>query len=185
MAWTIDPAHARIGFAVRHMMLSTVRGEFTRFDGQVELDEDDPTAARVDLTIDAASIDTRNEMRDQHLRSDDFLAAERYPELRFRSTRVERLDEHRARLHGQLTIRGVTRPVTLEARYEGRAVSPWGTLSAGFRLEGRLNRKDWGLTWNQALESGGLLVGEEVRLDIEVELIRQAESAPVAEPAFA
>ncbi len=175
MAWQIDNAHTHIQFSVRHMMISTVRGEFEQFSGSVALDETNPENSTVEIQIDAASINTRVEDRDNHLKSPDFLNAAEYPHLTFKSTRVERTGEDTARLHGDLTIRDVTRPVALDVKYLGQAKSPWGTLSAGFTGKTTINRKDWDLTWNQALETGGVLVGEDITIEIELELVKQAE----------
>ena len=182
MAWQIDSAHSEIQFSARHMMISKVRGTFETFTGTVELDEKNPEAAVVDVTVDLTSINTREDQRDAHLRSADFFDVDNHPQAHFRSTKVERTGDKRAKLTGDLTIRGVTKPVTLDVVYEGMAKSPWGTMSAGFSASGKLNRKDWGLNWNQALETGGVLVGEEIQLNIEVELVKQpeAEAAAVA-----
>ena len=179
MAWHIDPAHSEIQFSAKHMMIATVRGKFTRFTGTIDADEQDPTAAQVAVEIETASIDTGNEQRDAHLRSPDFLNVEHYPRITFTSTNVERLDEEHGRLHGELTIRDVTRPVVLEVEYAGMAKSPWGTTSAGFSAKTKINRKDWGLNWNVALETGGWLVSDEITIAIEVELVRQPEQADV------
>ena len=177
MAWQIDPSHSEIQFSVRHMMISTVRGRFKKFSGTVEADDQNPTSARVEVQIDAASIDTSDEQRDAHLRSPDFLNVERYPYITFKSTKVERVDARHGKLSGDLTIRDVTRPVVLDVEYAGTAKSPWGTISAGFSAHTRINRKDWGLNWNVALETGGWLVSDEIRVDIEVELVKQLEQA--------
>jgi polyisoprenoid-binding protein YceI len=176
MNWKIDPAHTQIEFSVRHMMIAKVRGSFERFDGTVALDETDPEATQVTVAVEAASINTREPNRDNHLRSADFLQAADYPTVDFQSTRVERTGERTAKLHGELTIRGVTRPVTLDVEFLGFAKSPWGTFSAGFAARGKINRKDWNLTWNQALETGGVLVGEEIEITVELELIRQEQN---------
>jgi polyisoprenoid-binding protein YceI len=184
MNWQIDPAHSHIAFSVRHMMVAKVRGEFTRFDGAITLDEGRPDRTQVSIRIDAASIDTRLEARDQHLRSADFLDAEVYPSVDFVSRQVELLGSDRARLEGDLTIRGVSRPVVLDVEYSGQAQSPWGTTSAGFSATTRLRRKDWGLNWNQALETGGWLVGDEITVTIELELVKKPEEMEtVAVPA--
>src|SRR5690554_2473768 len=180
MAWQIDPAHSSIQFTVRHMMISNVRGQFDRFEGTIDLDEENPENTRVHVEIDASSINTRANQRDNHLRSADFLDVEKYPKLVFESTRVERTGENTARLHGDLTIRDVTRPVTLDVEYLGQAKSPWGTTSAGFNARTKINRKDWNLTWNQALETGGVLVGDEIKIAIELELIKQEASQEAA-----
>jgi polyisoprenoid-binding protein YceI len=182
MAWHIDASHSEIQFAVRHMMISTVRGRFKTFSGVVEGDEQNPTAARVQVEIDVASIDTGDEKRDAHLRSPDFFDAEAYPKMIFRSTGVEQRDDQHGRLHGELTIRDVTKPVVLDVEYAGMAKSPWGTTSAGFSAETKINRKDWGLNWNVALETGGWLVSDEIKINIELELVQQpAEAAQEGE----
>lgn len=179
MAWKIDPAHSAIHFTVRHMMIANVRGEFERFTGTVELDVEHPENTRVAVEIDAASINTREPQRDAHLRSADFLDVENYPHIIFKSTRVERTGETTARLHGDLTIRGTTHPVVLDVEHTGIVTSPWGHRSAGFEARTKLNRKDWGLTWNKALEAGGVLVGDEIKIEIELELIEEAAAAAV------
>ncbi len=179
MAWQIDPVHTHIQFSARHMMISKVRGEFERFSGTVNLDEEHPERTSVFMQIEAASINTRNVDRDNHLKSPDFLNAAQYPYLTFQSTRVERTGEHTARLYGDLTIRDVTRPVVLEVAFVGKAKSPWGTVSAGFSGQTTINRKEWGLTWNQALETGGVLVGDEIAVDVELELIEVPEKQAV------
>jgi polyisoprenoid-binding protein YceI len=184
MAWQIDPAHSEITFAVRHMMISTVRGRLEKFTGMVNFDEKNPAATTVDVQIEAASINTKEAQRDGHLRSPDFLEADKYPYLTFKSTRVEVLDDRRAKLHGDLTIRNITKPVALNVEYSGMAKSPWGTYSAGFSAQTKINRKDWNLTWNQALETGGVLVGDEVTILIELEIVKlleqEAQRAAVA-----
>jgi polyisoprenoid-binding protein YceI len=173
MNWTIDNAHSRIDFKVRHMMISTVRGEFENFEGTIDFNEENPEQTTVDVTIDAASINTRAEDRDNHLRSQDFLYVEKHPEIHFRSKRVELIDDEHALLIGDLTIRGESREVELDVEYQGMAKSPWGSVSAGFSATTSFNRKEWGLQWNQALETGGVLVGDRVDVNIEVELIKQ------------
>jgi len=182
MTWQIDPAHSQIQFSARHMMVSKIRGAFTRFDGTIALDEARPERTQVAITIDAASIDTRLEARDTHLRSADFLDAERYPTIEFVGRRIERTGDDRARMVGDLTIRGVTKEVALDVVYAGQAKSPWGTTSAGFSARTTIQRKDWGLNWNQAIETGGFLVGDDIAIDIELELIEQADE--VMEPAL-
>jgi polyisoprenoid-binding protein YceI len=181
MAWQIDPAHSAIQFSVRHMMITNVRGEFEKFGGVIEADLEHPEEATVDIQIEANSINTREDRRDAHLRSADFLDAEHYPVLTFKSKRVERTGEASGRLIGDLTIRGEAHEVALEVDYLGQAKSPWGATSAGFEARTRLNRKDWGLNWNQALETGGVLVGDLINVEIELELIKQEEAVVVAE----
>lgn len=179
MLWTIDPAHSRIEFLVRHMMISKVRGLFDQFSGTVALDEENPENTFVEVQIEAASINTRDERRDAHLRSADFFDAENYPYLTFRSKDVKRLGENAARMTGDLTIRGTTHAVVMDVEFNGIAKSPWGTESAGFTAHTKINRKDWNLTWNQALETGGVLVGDDIEINIELELIKQPESVGV------
>ena len=181
--WAIDGAHSSIGFTVRHMVISKVRGRFTRWSGTIAMDEKDPTSAAVEITIEPGSVDTGVEQRDSHLRSPDFFDVERYPTMTYRSTRIEKAGEGEYRVTGDLTMHGVTRPVTLEVEFAGSAKDPWGGLRAGFSARGSLDRKEFGLTYNQLLETGGVVVGEKVDLDIEVEAVKQA--APVREPAAA
>ncbi|MCB0200565.1 MAG: polyisoprenoid-binding protein [Anaerolineae bacterium] len=176
MPWQTDPSHTRIEFVARHMMLSKVRGEFQDFDVDFQIDPERPEAASVEARIKTASVNTRDEKRDDHLRSPDFFNAEKYPEMVFRSTRVERTGEKNAKLHGNLTIRDLTKPVVLDVTYLGRSKSPWGTTSAGFAASTRINREDWGLTWNVALESGGWLVGKEIAISIEAEFVMQPDN---------
>ncbi|MCE7983375.1 MAG: polyisoprenoid-binding protein [Caldilinea sp. CFX5] len=173
MAWQIDNGHSHIQFSARHMMLAKVRGEFQKFSGTVNLDENNPVNTTVDIQIDAASINTRDEQRDGHLKSPDFLEVAAHPYLTFKSTAVNVIGSNTAKLAGDLTIRGVTKPVTLDVEYVGKSKSPWGTENYGFEAHTKINRKDWGLTWNVALETGGILVGEELAIDIELELVKQ------------
>jgi polyisoprenoid-binding protein YceI len=175
MAWQIDASHSHIDFSVRHMMISKVRGQFTRFSGVVDMNEEDLTASRVEVQIEAASIDTRDAQRDAHLTSADFLNVEQYPYLTFKSTRIEQVNATHGRIIGDLTIRDVTREVVLDVEYAGQSKSPWGTTSAGFSAQTKINRKDWGLVWNVALETGGVLVGEEITIGIELEIVNQVE----------
>ncbi len=174
MSWQIDNAHSQIQFTVRHMMISKVRGSFEKFSGTVALDETTPANTLVDVQIETSSINTREPQRDGHLRSPDFFNSEAFPLMTFKSKRVDVVDGHHAKLIGELTIRDVTREVTLDVEYLGQAKSPWGTTSAGFTATTKINRKDWNLTWNQMLETGGVLVGEEVEISIELELVKQA-----------
>jgi len=159
------------------MMISTVRGRFNTFSGTVEADEKNLRNAQVQVEVDVSSIDTGDDKRDAHLRSPDFFNAEEFPTMTFKSSRIEQLDDQHGRLHGELTIRDVTKPVVLNVEYAGMAKSPWGTTSAGFSAESRINRKDWGLNWNVALETGGWLVSDEIRISVEVELVQQVEQA--------
>jgi polyisoprenoid-binding protein YceI len=178
MSWTIDSAHSEVNFTVRHMMISNVRGRFEKFTGAVDFDEDYPANTTVDVQIEAASISTRDAQRDGHLRSPDFLDAEKFPYLTFKSKRVDVLDAQHARLVGDLTIRDLTREVTLDVEYSGMSKSPWGSTNAGFTASTKISRKDWNLNWNVALETGGWLVGDEIKIDLEMEIIQQAELVP-------
>jgi polyisoprenoid-binding protein YceI len=175
--WNLDTVHSGIDFTVRHMVVSKVRGRFAKFSGSVALDEGDLTRSVVEATIDTSSIDTGTAQRDDHLRSADFFDVERFPEIRFRSTRIEKLGADRYRLTGELTIRDVTRPITLEAEYGGRGKDPWGNERVGFTAKGTLDRKDFGLKWNQVLETGGVLVSDRVEIELEVQAVRAAVSA--------
>lgn len=175
--WELDPAHTLVEFSTKHMMITTVKGRFGEVAGHLEVDEADPSRSSVDVEIRAASIDTRTEQRDAHLRSPDFLDVERYPTLAFRSRRIEgnplRAGE-RFRVIGDLTIRGQTREVTLDAVYEGSGRDPWGGERASFSAEAKLDRRDFGLVWNQALETGGVLVANEIRIQIEAQAVKPA-----------
>ena len=180
MTWQIDSAHSHVAFSARHMMIAKVRGRFENFSGTIDFNENNPAASTVNVEIDTASINTREEQRDNHLRSPDFLDVENHPKLTFQSKRVEQAGSESGILIGDLTIRGVTKEVALDVEYAGQAKSPWGTTSAGFSGSTTINRKDWGLEWNQALETGGVLVGDKVRIDIELELVRQPDEEAVA-----
>jgi polyisoprenoid-binding protein YceI len=171
--WTIDPGHAEVAFIGRHFMLTKVRGRFTGLEGRIEVGEqlDDST---VDVRIDVASIDSGDQTRDDHLRSDDLFDVDRHPEATFRSTRVQ-IDGSSGSMIGDLTIRGVTRTVALDIRYIGAVRDPWGYDRAVFSAKGRVARADWGLTWNMALDNGGLLVSKEVDIEIELEAVRAVD----------
>jgi polyisoprenoid-binding protein YceI len=173
--WQIDPAHSSIEFAVKHMMFTTVRGRFKDVKGTIAADEQHPERSEVSVEIAAASIDTGNADRDVHLRSADFLNVEQFPTIAFRSKRVEGASNREGetfRMTGDLTIRGTTLEVTLECVYEGTGKDPWGGTRAGSRATTKIDRRDWGLRWNQALETGGVLVANEVRVEIEVQAVK-------------
>jgi len=171
-AWTIDAAHSEVGFAVKHLMISTVRGRFAAVSGTIEFGEGDYTDASVDVTIDAASIDTREEKRDAHLRSADFFDVEQFPTLTFKSRRVQGIKGDAFQLVGDLTIRDITREVVLDVEVEGFQRDPWGNQKAGFSASTKVNRKDFGLTWNAALETGGVLVADEIKISLDVQLLQ-------------
>jgi polyisoprenoid-binding protein YceI len=172
--WTLDPTHTRIDFVARHAMVTKVRGSFNEFEGTAVVDGDNLDASKVDVTIQAASIDTRNEQRDGHLRSNDFLAMDEYPTITFSSTGVKATGESSFELTGDLTIKGVTKPVTVPFEFEGAATDPFGNLRAGFEGAITVNRKDYGITWNAALETGGVLVSDKIVLEFEVSAIKSA-----------
>ena len=175
--WTIDPSHATAGFRVRHLMVSHVRGHLGPVSGTVFIDERDPARSRVEVSIDVRGLDSRDPKRDEHLRSADFFDVEHHPTVTFRSTRVEapRGLSGDVQVAGELTIRGVTRPVTLQVEPLGPAIQdPWGNARRGVSARGRVSRKDWGLTWNLAIEAGGVAVGDEVTLEIDAELVAAA-----------
>jgi polyisoprenoid-binding protein YceI len=172
--WNIDAAHSGINFSIRHMVVSKVRGRFAKYTGRVDLDDADLTRSVVEATIDAASIDTGTAQRDAHLRSPDFFDVEKFPEIRFRSKRIDKLEEARYRVTGELTIRDVTREVSLDVEYGGRAKDPWGNERVGFVAKGLLDRKEFGLGWNQLLEAGGVLVGDRVDIELEVQAVKAA-----------
>ena len=172
--WNIDPTHTNVEFGIRHLMISTVKGRFAKVSGTAVVDSADSSAIMLDVDIDVASIDTRQEQRDAHLRSADFFDAERFPSMRFVATRIDGDIVGEFKLTGNLTIRDVTRPVVLHVTSEGRVRDPWGNERAGFSANGKIDRRAYGLTWNQALEAGGVVVGDEVKISIDVELTRAA-----------
>jgi polyisoprenoid-binding protein YceI len=172
--YTIDASHSRLGFVARHAMVTKVRGGFNDFAGTITIDGAQPERSSAEVSIEAASIDTRNADRDAHLRSNDFFAMEDHPQLRFVSTAIEQLDDTRYRVTGDLTLRGVTKPVTIDVDYTGTAVDPFGNTRVGFEGATTVNRKDWGVNWNAALEAGGVLVSEKVTLEVEISAIKDA-----------
>ncbi|HEY5618784.1 MAG TPA: YceI family protein [Vicinamibacterales bacterium] len=170
-AWQVDPAHSHVEFAVRHLMISTVKGRFGGVSGTLTGDEADPENASFALTIPVATVDTHQSQRDEHLRSADFFDAEQHPAITFRSTRIERAGRDSFAVAGDLTIRGVSKPITLTVHAGGRVRDPWGGERVGYNAATRINRKDFGLNWNQALETGGVVVGDQVNVAIELELV--------------
>ena len=172
--YTVDPAHTRIGFVARHAMVTKVRGSFDEFAGTAVLDGANPANSRVEVTIKAASIDTRNAQRDEHLRSNDFLAMQEYPKITFASTGVRQAGETTFAVTGDLTIKGVTNEITIPFEFEGSAKDPFGNQRVGFEGSVTINRKDYGVTWNAALEGGGVLVSDKVTLEFEVSAVKNA-----------
>lgn len=168
MAWEIDPTHSHVNFSVKHMMFSTVRGSFKVFSGKLHIDEQNPAASWVEAQADTASVDTSDGNRDNHLRSADFFDAEQFPVLSFKSTNVERAGDG-YKVTGDLTIHGVTKSVVFDAEYLGQGKNPWGASVAGLSATTKINRRDFGLTWSAALESGGVLVGDDVKIEIDLE----------------
>ena len=199
MSWQVDYAHTTVQFSAKHMMISTVRGQFEKFNIDAHIDEDeintihaketltedDLLNSKLHVQIEAASINTRQADRDAHLKSPDFLNAEKYPYITFLMTGGKKIDEEHGKLYGNLTVRDVTKPVTLDVEFLGQAKTPWGATNAGFSAKTKINREEFGLTWNVALETGGWLVGRDITVDIEIEFTRQPEAVKQAEPALA
>jgi polyisoprenoid-binding protein YceI len=175
--WDFDLAHSSINFHIRHLMVSKVHGRFSKWSGNLELDEQDLTRSRLDVTIDASSIDTKEDKRDDHLRSADFLEVAVHPNITFRSTAITRAGEDRYSVVGDLTIHGVTRQVTLDVEGGDRVTDPWGGTRTGFSARTSISRKDFGLTWNVALEAGGFVVGDKLDITLEIEAIKKAATA--------
>ena len=171
--WNVDPAHSKVGFAVKHMGIATVRGEFTDFAGTLEIGED-LSSAKVSGTVKTESVDTNEPQRDEHLRSPDFFDAAQFPELRFESTSIEALDDEEFRITGQLTIHGVTNEIVLHAEVQGTDVDPWGNEQVGLEVTGQLSRGDYEMKFNQALGSGNMLVADKVKLALDISAVKQA-----------
>ena len=171
--WTVDPAHSKVGFGVKHMGIATVRGEFTDFEGGLEIGED-LSSAKVYGTVKTRSVDTNEPQRDDHLRSPDFFDAAEFPELRFESTSIEALDDEEFRITGQLTIHGLTNEIVLHAEVQGTDVDPWGNERVGLEVTGQLSRGDYGMKFNQALGSGNVLVGDKVKLVLDISAVKQS-----------
>jgi polyisoprenoid-binding protein YceI len=171
--WTVDPAHSQVGFAVKHMGIATVRGEFTQFEGTLEIAED-LSSAKAYGTVNAASVDTNEPQRDDHLRSPDFFDVAQFPELRFESTSIEALDDEEFRITGKLTIHGVTNDIVLHADLQGTDIDPWGNERVGLEVTGQLSRGDYGMKFNQALGSGNMLVADKVKLALDISAVKQS-----------
>jgi polyisoprenoid-binding protein YceI len=172
--WVIDPAHTKVGFRVKHLMIANVTGNFKEVGGEVNTDGDDFSTVDISLSINTASVNTDMPDRDAHLKSPDFFDVENHPEMKFRSTGMKDLGDDIYEITGMLTIKGISKEVKLSAEFGGMMKDPWGNSKAGFTVTGKINRKDWGLNWNAALEAGGLLVGDEVKLQGDVQLTRMA-----------
>jgi polyisoprenoid-binding protein YceI len=171
--WALDPAHSEIQFKIKHMMISTITGEFTKFDASLETEDDDFTQSKATFTADVDSINSKNEQRDGHLKSPDFFDAPGNPQITFESQKLEKKDDEHYQLSGNLTIKGVSKPVVLQVAHSGVITDPYGNQRTGFEVSGKINRKDFGLTWHQLTEAGGLVVSDEVRLSANVEFVKQ------------
>ena len=180
MSWQIDSSHSQIQFTVRHMMITNVRGTFDKFTGTVHFDEKNLAKAEIDVTVDTTSVNTKDEKRDGHLKSPDFFDVATFPTITFKSKSITLSGDKKGKVVGDLTIKGITKEVTLETELVGVAKSPFGSTNAGFNASTKINRKDWNLGWNVALEAGGVLVGEDVTLNIEVELVQVPEQVATA-----
>ena len=167
--WNIDNAHTSVGFSVKHMMVSKVKGSFGKLEGTIVGNPEDLTGAQIDFKIDVASINTNNEDRDNHLRSADFFETEAHPQITFVSTNIVKKDDDEYDLTGDITVKGITKQITFKAEYEGKGKNPWGVDVVAFEAKGKISRKDFGLTWNQALEAGGVLVGDDIKISIDVQ----------------
>lgn len=172
--WTVDPAHSSLEFSAKHMMVTTVRGQFTQFTAEIEADPTDLTDSNIAFTVDVASVDTRNADRDTHLRSADFFDVEKYPQMTFKATKIASKGHNEYDVTGDLTIKDVTHPATFTMTFEGQHKDPWGNEKAGFTGEAKLSRKDWGLTWNVALEAGGVLVSDQIKVTLDIQAAKQA-----------
>ncbi len=170
--WVLEPAHSELQFKVKHLMISTVTGNFSKLDGSVETDGDDFSTAKVHFTADVNSISTNNEQRDGHLKSADFFDITNHPQILFDSTRMEKTSDEAYKLHGNLTMRGVTKPITIDVEYGGTVKDPWGNTRSGFTVEGKINRKDFGVQWNAVTEAGGLMLGDDVKIHANVQFVK-------------
>lgn len=170
--WNLDPSHSEVTFKVKHMMITNVSGSFNEFSVEAETEDEDFSKAAISFTAKAASVNTNSEQRDGHLRSPEFFDTEKFPEIKFKGTKYEKVDGENYKLQGDLTIKDVTKSVGLNVEYGGIQKDPWGNMKAGFTITGKINRKDFGLNWNAALEAGGVMVSEEVRIYCEIQLVK-------------
>jgi polyisoprenoid-binding protein YceI len=175
--WVIDPIHSSLGFKIKHLMISNVSGSLKNFQAEVETLEKDFSTAQINLTAEMESITTNNEQRDAHLRNADFFEVEKFPELKFKSTKIEKTDSDTYDLYGGLTLKGIAKPVKLRVEFNGAVKDPWGGERAGFVITGEINRSEWGISFNGVLETGGVVLGEVVKIHSEIELVKQAVSA--------
>jgi polyisoprenoid-binding protein YceI len=171
--WVIDPTHSEIGFKIRHLMITNVSGKFDQFEAEVETENEDFATAKIRATIKTASVNTSNLQRDEHLRNSDFFEVENNPDILFTSQKVEKIDNDNFVLHGNLTLKGITKQVKLQVEYNGVTKDPWGGQRAGFVVTGKINRNDFGLSFNSALETGGVVLGDEVKIHSEIQLVKQ------------
>lgn len=176
--WVLDNSHSELGFKIKHLMISNVTGTFKSFQVEATTTEEDFATAKIKVTADMSSISTNNEQRDLHLQNADFFEVEKFPELAFQSTRIEKLDSENYQLFGDLSLKGITRPVKLNVEYSGVVKDPWGSERAGFIVTGKINRNEWGVSFNGVLETGGLVLGEDVKLQGEIQLVKQAVAVP-------
>lgn len=172
--WLLDPTHSELGFKIKHLMISNVSGTFKNFTAEAETEDEDFRTAQISLSAEMASISTNNEQRDTHLRTSDFFEVENYPELKFKSTKVEMVDDDTFTLHGDLTLKGVTKPVQLNVEYSGVTKDPWGGERAGFVVTGKISRSKWGVNFNAVLETGGVALSDEVKIMGEIQLVKEA-----------
>ncbi|MGY3714460.1 YceI family protein [Sutcliffiella cohnii] len=172
--WVLDPTHSSVDFSVKHMMFATVKGGFEAFNATIVADPQDLTTATIEFTVELNSVDTRNEDRDNHLRSADFFDVENHPTMTFKATNIEKTDDNEYDVTGDLTIRGVTKSETFLVTFEGSGIDPWGNEKAGFAVEGKVKRSDYGLTWNAALETGGVLVGDQIKISLQIQAAKEA-----------
>ena len=171
--WLLDPMHSELQFKIKHLMISNVSGALKNFQTEVETEDEDFSTAEINLIAQMDSISTNNEQRDAHLRNSDFFEVERYPELKFQSTKVEKTDSDTFALYGELTLKGVTKPVKLNVEFNGRTKDPWGNERAAFTVTGKINRTDWGVNFNSVMETGGVMLGEDVKINSELEFVKQ------------
>lgn len=172
--WSLDPTHSEVQFKIKHLMITNVTGSFTKYEVTAETDDEDFMTADISFTADVNSVTTHNEQRDGHLKGADFFDAEKFPQITFKATKYENVDHDGSyELYGDLTIKGITKNIKLDVEFGGLMKDPWGNVKAGFTINGKINRKDWGLNWNAALETGGMLVSDDVRISCEIQLVKQ------------